>query len=133
MSWDCEFLFFQVVRSQKYQVAVAKGIPIFTAEWIEQLWELGRHENVKADDHRFLRHSCPAFKGLSICVSQMNRRDKDLLKKKIESHGGRYSGVLDMEETAILVTPSTEGDKYEYAKKWEVRYSFFSDCIVAYT
>jgi len=50
----------------------------------------------------------------------MSRRDKESLKRKIEAHGGIYDGVLDMERTTILVTPKTGGDKYEYARKWQI-------------
>ena len=111
---------FQVVKSQKYDVAIRKEIPIYTEEWVEKLWDVGTHENVRADDKRFLRYACPALKGLIICVSQMARKDKDAIRKKIEAHGGIYSPVLDMEKTAILITPTTSGDKYEYARKWQI-------------
>ena len=50
----------------------------------------------------------------------MSRKDKEALKKKIESYGGIYSPSLEMETTAVLITPTTEGDKYEYAKKWQI-------------
>ncbi len=110
----------KVVKSQKYDVAIRKEVPIFTDEWLDKVWEVGKHENVHARDKRFLRYSCPALKGLVICVSQMPRKDKDALRKKIEAHGGVYSAVLDMEQTAILVTPTTNGDKYDYARKWQI-------------
>ncbi len=40
--------------------------------------------------------------------------------RTIERHGGVYSGVLDMEETAVLIIAAPEGDKYEYARKWNI-------------
>jgi topoisomerase (DNA) II binding protein 1 len=43
-----------------------------------------------------------------------------LFFRSIENHGGVYSGILDMEKTAVLIIPSPEGDKYEYAKKWKI-------------
>ena len=111
---------FQIVRSNKYCVAVDKEIPIMTEEWIEQVWERGKHESVKAGDAQFAKYKCPALKGLNITVSQMSRKDKELLKKSIESHGGVYSGILDMDKTAILIIPTSGGDKYEYARKWKI-------------
>ncbi len=101
-------------------MAIRKEIPIYTAEWLEKLWEAGKDENVRADDKRFLRYACPALKGLVVCISQMSRKDKETLRRKIESHGGIYDGVLDMEKTAILITPTTAGDKYGYARKWQI-------------
>ena len=50
----------------------------------------------------------------------MRRKDKDILKRSIESHGGVYSGTLDMESTAILIIPTPEGQKYNYARKWKI-------------
>ena len=41
---------------------------------------------------------------MSISVSQLNKNDKNLLKKTVETHGGCYSGVLDMEKTTVLVS-----------------------------
>lgn len=62
-------------------MAVAKEIPIMTDEWVEQVWERGRHENVRAGDAQFAKYKCPALKGLTITVSQMNKKDKELLKR----------------------------------------------------
>ena len=45
---------------------------------------------------------------------------KDLIKKSIESHGGIYSGSLDMETTTLLILTKPEGDKYRYAIKWRI-------------
>ena len=77
-------------------------------------------------------------------MSQLNKNDKNLLKKNVETHGGSYSGILDMEKTAVLVSlsggaPHTlrkhnlenfnlivqvctgpAGDKYSHAKKWKI-------------
>ena len=57
--------------------------------------------------------------GLTLTVSQMGKKDKEILKKSIESHGGTYTGQLDMEHTEILIISKPEGDKYKYAKKWK--------------
>ena len=45
--------------------------------------------------------------GVTICVSQLNKNDKNLLKKNVETHGGSYSSILDMEKTAVLVSLSS--------------------------
>ena len=56
----------------------------------------------------------------SLNLFQMNKKDKELIKKSIESHGGTYTGVLDMENTEILIISKPEGDKYKYARKWRI-------------
>ena len=60
------------------------------------------------------------LQGVSVCVSQLNRTDKELLRKTLETHGGTYSGILEMEKTSVLVCTSPAGDKYNHAKKWKI-------------
>ena len=91
-----------------------------TEEWVEQVWEKGMHQNIHATDPTFTRYKCQALMGLTLTVSQMGRKDKELLKKSIENHGGTYTGQLDMEQTQILIISKPEGDKYKYAKKWKI-------------
>ena len=38
------------MRSQKYDVAVKKDIPVMTQEWVQQVWERGKEENIHATD-----------------------------------------------------------------------------------
>ncbi len=109
-----------VVRSRKYEVAVEKDIPIMTLDWVEQVWEKGKHEAIHATDPQFLRYRCPALLGLSITISQLVRSDRETLKKMIENHGGVYSPSLDMENTTLVVLLKPEGDKYKYAKRWNI-------------
>ena len=111
---------FQAVRSPKYDVAVKREIPIMTFEWVQKVWEKGKHENIHATDPIFARYKCPSLMGLTLTVSQMGRKDKELIKKAIESHGGTYTGQLDMELTQVLIISKAEGDKYKYAKKWKI-------------
>ena len=91
-----------------------------TDEWVAQVWEKGMHQNIHATDPTFTRYKCPALMGLTLTVSQMGRKEKELLKKSIENHGGTYTGQLDMEQTQILIITKPEGDKYKYAKKWKI-------------
>jgi len=106
--------------SAKYDVAVRKETPVMLPSWIEEVWRVSTSENVSAIDARFRSHKCPAMQGVIVCVSQMNRADKELLRKNLETHGGSYSGVLEMEKTSVLVCTSPAGDKYNYAKKWKI-------------
>ena len=52
-----------------------------TDEWVTQVWEKGMHQNIHATDPTFTRYKCPALMGLTLTVSQMGRKDKELLKK----------------------------------------------------
>ena len=65
---------------------------------------------------------------MTVSVSQLNRADKDLLRRTVEMHGGVYSGVLE----TVLVCISLDGDKYNPVKKWNipcVTSQWVFDCI----
>ena len=47
------------------------------------------------------------MQGVSVSVSQLNRNDKNLLRKEMETHGGTCSGVLDKKKTSVLVSLSS--------------------------
>eukprot|EP00092_Neocalanus_flemingeri_P010154 GFUD01010944.1.p1 GENE.GFUD01010944.1~~GFUD01010944.1.p1 ORF type:complete len:1552 (+),score=561.52 GFUD01010944.1:76-4731(+) len=119
-------------RSQKYEVAVGKETPCMLPRWVEEVWKVSKTELVTAVDPRFSSHRCPALLGVTVSVSQLNRADKELLKKSVETHGGVYSGVLEMDKTTVLVCTSPAGDKYSHAKKWKipcVSSQWVFDCI----
>ncbi|KAK7027481.1 hypothetical protein SK128_007595 [Halocaridina rubra] len=111
------------VGSPKYMVAVEREVPIMTGEWLTSVWKAvckDFRRDVSATDEQFLSYKCPVFKKLVICVSQMPRKAKDALKKKIEENGGIYSASLDMHDTSILIVPTPEGEKYKFAKNWRI-------------
>ena len=93
--------------SQKYNVARMKEDPVVLPAWVEDVWVVFSSEMVTAGDPRFAHHNCRAMQGVSVSVSQLNRNDKNLLRKSLETHGGSYSGVLDMEKTSVLVSLSS--------------------------
>ena len=93
--------------SQKYNVARMKEDPVMLPAWVEDVWTVSSSEMVTAGDPRFDHHKCRAMQGVSVSVSQLNRNDKNLLRKSLETHGGSYSGVLDMEKTSVLVSLSS--------------------------
>ena len=107
-------------RSQKYEVAVEKEIPCMLPRWVEEVWRVSSNEIVTGVDPRFIIHRCPALLGVTVSVSQLNRADKDLLRRTVEMYGGVYSGVLEMDTTTVLVCTSPEGEKYSHAKKWNI-------------
>ncbi len=123
---------------------------MMTAQWVENVWNVGAREACHANDPLFAKFACPPFQGLVVCVSQI--KEREALKKMVESNGGLYSGQLELGQssscqvlrglfkmgtqkefqyccvfyrspgkTNILVTPVAEGDKYVYAKRWKIR------------
>ena len=93
--------------SQKYNVARIRENPVMLPSWVEDVWTVSSSEMVTAGDPRFAHHKCRAMQGVSVSVSQLTRNDKNLLRKSLETHGGSYSGILDMEKTSVLVSLSS--------------------------
>ena len=108
------------VMSAKYEVAVRMERPVMLPAWVEEVWRVSSAESVTAVEPRFRQLKCPAMQGVTVCVSQMNKADKELIRKTLETHGGCYNGVLDMDKTSVLVCTSPAGDKYAHAKKWKI-------------
>lgn len=111
------------VGSKKYIVAMEKEMPVMTGEWIHSVWEAVNkdfREDIIATDEQFLSHNCPPLYGLTICLSQISRKDKEVLRKLISDNGGIYSPSLEMDKTHVLILPAAEGEKYNYAKNWRI-------------
>ncbi|XP_076054847.1 mutagen-sensitive 101 isoform X2 [Oratosquilla oratoria] len=111
------------VGSNKYKVATEREIPVMTGEWVNAVWEAVQRddcEDIFATDQRFSIYTCAVFKGLIICVSQMNRKEKEAVKKIIEDNGGTYTPSLEMDRTSVLVIPAPEGEKYKHACNWRL-------------
>ena len=93
--------------SQKYNVARIRENPVMLPSWVEDVWTVSSSEMVTAGDPRFDHHKCLAMQGVSVSASQLPRHERNLLRKSLETHGGSYSGVLDMEKTSVLVSLSS--------------------------
>ena len=90
-------------RSQKYEVALRKDIHCMLPRWVVEVWKVSSDELVTAMDPRFSSHRCPA-----------------LLKKSVATHGGVYSGGLEMDKTTLIVCTNTTSEKYNDAKKLNI-------------
>ncbi len=88
---DPQFARFVVLPNHCHQLTLIKSDLPISDRTISLL--------IKNHTHLLYRYKCPALFGLNITVSQMNRKDREVLKRSIESHGGIYSGSLDMNTT----------------------------------
>lgn len=107
--------------SLKHKVAIQKDIPIMIPQWVDAVWNHSIRESIHATDPIFAKYACPPFQGLVVCVSQIPSKEREALKKIIESNGGQYSGQLEMGKTNLLIATSAEGEKFIYARRWKIR------------
>jgi len=106
--------------SLKFKAARSRRIPIMIVKWIIAVWDARMQENIHGNDPEFASYVCPVFQGFVMCVSQISAKEREAIKKIIESNGGRYSTQLEKGKTNLLITPSAEGDKYTYARRWKI-------------
>ena len=135
------------VLSAKCAVAYKAGVPVMRAEWVEEVWKESLNDISKATDSHFTRYVCPIFHNINVCFSQLDSGKKESLRKIIESNGtlplpitkrmfitfmlilskieffcvgGIYSPQLMKEKTQILIIERGTGEKFRYAKQWNV-------------
>ena len=85
------------VLSDKYRAALGAGMPVMTTQWLDKVWAVSGSEPglVSGVDKRFSGFKCPPLLGVRVCVTGLERADRDLVRTSVESGGGEYSGVLD--------------------------------------
>merc|ERR1711973_6751 len=76
------------VLSEKYKTAISAGLPVMSQKWIEEVWKLSTsHLDITAVDKRFSQYKCPPMLGIRVCVTQLERQDRELVKSNVEACG----------------------------------------------
>ncbi|PZC70871.1 hypothetical protein B5X24_HaOG214751 [Helicoverpa armigera] len=117
---DTTHLVSDTVLSDKYVKSVEKGIPIMAITWIEAVWETSLRLNVSGSSPDFLVHKLPPFMNLQVTTSGITKKDKQLIMKLVNEHGGTFSGAFQSETTDIVVL-TKEGigsEKYKAALEY---------------
>lgn len=108
------------VGSKKYHVAVGLKLPVMQPKWVNLFWEKEQrtlsHASSDAYDHLRL----PAFKGLTITLSQVSPAERKVLQALVESNGGKYSGQLKNKDTTHVVLLHGTGNKYKHGQAWHL-------------
>ncbi|XP_011498023.1 PREDICTED: DNA topoisomerase 2-binding protein 1-A [Ceratosolen solmsi marchali] len=139
-----------IVMSAKYERAVELGIRIVTIDWLQSVWETNLKESISGSDSIFDKFTCPIFLNLIVTSTSLSKRQKEDIKKIINSHGGEFMGVLDGTKVKVVITSETSSlsEKLKYAMQnnipclkveWvydslEAGYSLpFSNYVIKYT
>ena len=78
----------RTVLTDKFRVATSLGLPTFTPAWLDQIWSRSGCAQVTAEDAVFSCHEAPALLGVKICVSQLGRTDREMLRKELRQMQG---------------------------------------------
>ncbi|XP_056595017.1 DNA topoisomerase 2-binding protein 1 isoform X2 [Triplophysa dalaica] len=109
------------VGSKKYFVAASLGKPILLPSWVKACWKnlkignVFHHSELNIEDYQ-----CPVLKGCTVCVTGLSTVERKEVQRLCEQHGGRYTGQLKMNECTHLIVSEPTGQKYEFARKWNV-------------
>lgn len=106
--------------SPKAIEAYKSNLPIMKYEWIEAVWEKSKYSNVNGKDDEFKSFISPLFHNLKVTTSGIDKREKEKLRELIEEHGGSFSGTLQEKNTNVLILSKPEGDKFKFAKSWNI-------------
>ena len=122
------------VGSAKYALAANLKKPIVLPSWIDEAWQKGPTEFqfVAANEKCIDKHRCPILKGCSVCVSGLNGKKREEIKRLVEKHGGIYSAELQLKITTHLLIENPTGQKYKFALRWSVicvKPDWLHDCI----
>jgi len=111
------------VLSEKYSVAVLRGIPVMTSDWVEEVWRTSSCTSalITATEARFSCHLCPALLGLTVTITNLSKEDRETLGRVVTHQGrGSLSPSLEKDETTVLVTGLPKGEKFLAARRWNI-------------
>ncbi|XP_026323317.1 DNA topoisomerase 2-binding protein 1 [Hyposmocoma kahamanoa] len=117
---DTTHLVSDTVLSDKYVKSIQKGIPVMSESWIEAVWNASLSLNVNGSSPDFDSHRLPPFANLQVTTSGITKKDKQLITKLVNEHGGTFSGAFQSETTDVVVL-TKEGvgsDKYKAALEY---------------
>ncbi|XP_067234177.1 DNA topoisomerase 2-binding protein 1 isoform X2 [Chanodichthys erythropterus] len=108
------------VGSKKYLVAASLRKPILLPSWVKACWEKSQdsvfhHSELNTEDYR-----CPVLKGCTVCVTGLSTVERKEVQRLCDQNGGSYTGQLKMNECTHLIVNEPTGQKYEFARKWNV-------------
>ncbi|CAG9762704.1 unnamed protein product [Ceutorhynchus assimilis] len=125
-------------NSEKYRLAVEKGVLLMLPTWIDYMFELSQKNNVNCHNKKILdEYKCPPFYGLSICATGLTSGpQKTRLSEVIKTNGGSFTGTLILSKTDVLIcygTTSSTSEKYKSARRvpsiWCVTPNWIDDSV----
>ncbi|XP_017886293.1 DNA topoisomerase 2-binding protein 1 isoform X2 [Ceratina calcarata] len=111
------------VFSAKYErAAMDMKIPIVTKKWVEAIWEENLKHFTKPDDEIFDKYKAPVFLNLIVTATNLQKRQKEELKRLIGDNGGTLMGPLDPSIVKVVLVPenSPMSEKLKFAKKMNI-------------
>ncbi|XP_026726521.1 DNA topoisomerase 2-binding protein 1 [Trichoplusia ni] len=117
---DTTHLISDTVLSDKYIKAVEKGIPVMAMTWLQAVWDASLRANVSGASTDFLVHRLPPFTNLQVTTSGITKKEKQLVMKLVNEHGGVFSGAFQSETTdvVVLTKDGVGSEKYKAALEY---------------
>lgn len=71
--------------------------------WVEAVWVASLQMNVNGSSLDFDGHRLPPFAKLQVTTSGISKKDKQMIMKLVNEHGGMFSGAFQSETTDVVV------------------------------
>ncbi|XP_049887714.1 DNA topoisomerase 2-binding protein 1-A isoform X2 [Pectinophora gossypiella] len=106
--------------TKQQKKSVEKGIPVMSESWVDAVWDTSLSLNINASSADFDMHRLPAFANLQVTTSGISRKDKQMIMKLVNEHGGNFSGAFQSETTdvVILTKEGIGSEKYKAALEY---------------
>ncbi|CAM9417049.1 unnamed protein product [Chrysoparadoxa australica] len=103
----------ETTDSEKYKYAAAEDGKLCVVRMAWVMDSCSKGQLMPADQYQI-----PCFQGLTISVTGIGLRRRQVLGQMITENGGTYSGILEHGITTHLVAEEPKGDKYAAASGW---------------
>lgn len=103
-----------IVTSTKYENAKLAGIKVMHPDWVEDVWNRSKNENVLATNSEFDKHVLPIFYKLNICSSGLDVNIRKKIKDLVEMHKGNFCNSFKSSTTDILILNNGQQNSEKY-------------------
>eukprot|EP00049_Salpingoeca_infusionum_P006041 m.100601 g.100601 ORF g.100601 m.100601 type:complete len:1618 (+) comp13175_c1_seq1:241-5094(+) len=109
-----------VDMTAKFKCALANdNVHVVKIDWLKRIYDLSLKNQPCKVETICQETRVPPFSGCTICVTGLQRKQRDQVLQEARKGGGQYSPTLNQHCTHLLCNVQS-GRKYDHAKRWGV-------------
>lgn len=125
LSTSVSHLVASIVTSKKYESAKITGIKVMHPDWVKDVWNRSKNENILGTHQEFDKHFLPIFYGLQVCSTGLDVSVKKNIQSLVELNKGTFSSSFKSSTTDILILNRGQ----ENSEKYKVAIQRKKDCL----
>lgn len=114
LSTSVTHLVSSIVTSTKYENAKLAGIRVMHPDWVEDVWNRSKTENILGTNQEFDKHFLPIFYKLNICSSGLSIEIRKKIQNLVETHKGNFCNSFKSSTTDILILNHGQENSEKY-------------------